>query len=105
MGSIRFRRRIGGPHFHLNINTRSVGLSVGLRGLRFSRNTDGQSTTSVGIPGSGLQYRDQHGPRRRHVVTRVDGVDVDSPLGTALAIVGLAAVAVIVVAAALLVWG
>jgi hypothetical protein len=58
MGSLRYRKRIRlWPGTHLNINRRSVGISTGFRGARFSRNTDGQGTTSVGIPGSGLQYR------------------------------------------------
>lgn len=53
--SIRFRRSIGlGNGVRLNVNKRSVGLSFGVRGARYSVNTSGRSTRSVGIPGTGL---------------------------------------------------
>lgn len=64
MGSLRFRRtaRIG-PGVRLNVNKRSVGLSAGVPGARISMNSDGRSTRSVGVPGTGLYWRDQTGPR------------------------------------------
>jgi hypothetical protein len=66
MGSFRFRRSIRvAPGVRLNLNKRSVGLSAGIRGARVSVNSDGRSTRSVGLPGTGLYYRSQTGPRRR----------------------------------------
>jgi hypothetical protein len=47
------------------VNKRSVGISAGVPGARVSVNSDGRSTRSVGIPGTGLSYRDQTGPRPR----------------------------------------
>lgn len=94
MGSFRFRRTVsldGG--FRLNFNKRSVGISAGVRGARWSVNSDGRSTRSVGIPGSGLYYREQKGPRRgphRRIPAAV-GVDPSSTLGTLLAWVGAVA--------------
>jgi tetratricopeptide (TPR) repeat protein len=38
----------------LNVNKGSVGMSFGVRGARYSVNTSGRRTTSVGIPGTGL---------------------------------------------------
>jgi len=71
MGSLRFRRSIRlGPGVRLNVNKRSIGISAGVRGARASINSDGRSTRSIGIPGSGLSYRDQTGPRSRRVPTR-----------------------------------
>jgi len=65
MGSLRFRRTIKvAPGIRLNINKRSVGLSAGIPGARVSINSDGRSTRSVGVPGTGLYYRSQTGPRR-----------------------------------------
>jgi hypothetical protein len=63
MGSFRFRRtfRIA-PGIRLNFNKRSVGISAGVPGARASINSDGRSTRSVGIPGTGLYYRSQTGP-------------------------------------------
>jgi Protein of unknown function (DUF4236) len=60
MGSFRFRRTIKiAPGVRLNINKRSVGVSAGARGARVSVNSDGRSTRSVGVPGTGLYYRSQ----------------------------------------------
>lgn len=57
MGFLRFRRTFKIlPGLKLNINKRSVGLTLGIRGAHFSVNTKGQKTTSIGIPGSGLSY-------------------------------------------------
>lgn len=64
MGSLRFRRSISlGGGVRLNINKGSLGLSAGGHGIRYSVNTSGQSTRSIGIPGTGLYYRSQTGPR------------------------------------------
>lgn len=63
MGSLRFRRSVriaSGVRF--NVNKRSVGMSVGTRGARYSINSDGRRNRSLGIPGSGLYYRSQSGP-------------------------------------------
>lgn len=40
----------------LNINKKSTSLSFGGKGLRYSINSKGKRTTSVGIPGTGLSY-------------------------------------------------
>jgi hypothetical protein len=70
MGSFRFRRTIKiAPGVRLNINKRSVGVSAGARGARVSVNSDGRSTRSVGVPGTGLYYRSQTGGRSRRVTT------------------------------------
>jgi uncharacterized protein DUF4236 len=91
VGSFRFRRTITiAPGVRININKRSVGLSAGTRGVRASINSDGRSTRSIGIPGSGLYYRSQTGPRRgphRRIPAAV-GVDPNSGLGTVLAWIG-----------------
>jgi tetratricopeptide (TPR) repeat protein len=64
VGSLRFRRSISlGGGLRFNINKSSLGLSAGTRGIRYSVNTSGQSTRSIGVPGTGLYYRSQTGPR------------------------------------------
>jgi hypothetical protein len=63
VGSFRFRKTSKvASGVRLNINKKSIGLSVGGRGARISVNTDGRSTRSFGVPGSGLYWRDQSGP-------------------------------------------
>ncbi len=53
----RFRKRIKiCKGVSLNINKNSVGLSVGTKGARYSINSNGRKTATVGIPGTGLYY-------------------------------------------------
>jgi Protein of unknown function (DUF4236) len=62
MGSFRFRRSMKvAPGVRLNFNKKSLGMSVGPRGARYSINSSGRRTRSVGIPGTGLSYRSQSG--------------------------------------------
>ena len=55
--SIRFRKSINlGGGLKLNLNKKSAGLSFGGKGARFSMNSDGRKTTSIGIPGTGIYW-------------------------------------------------
>lgn len=57
MGYLRARRSIKlGPGVKLNLNKRSMGVTVGGRGAHYTVNTRGQRTTTVGIPGTGVSY-------------------------------------------------
>lgn len=52
---MRFRKSIGlGKGARINISKSGVGASFGVKGARYSVNSSGRRTTSVGIPGSGL---------------------------------------------------
>lgn len=54
---LRFRKSIKlGAGVRLNLNKKSMGLSVGGKGFRYSVNTSGRRTTTIGIPGSGMSY-------------------------------------------------
>lgn len=58
MGYMRFRRSIKlAPGVKLNVNKKSVSVTAGRRGAHVTVNSKGQRTTSVGIPGTGLSYR------------------------------------------------
>ena len=53
--SIRFRRSVKLiPGVRLNFNKDSVGMSFGVPGARYTMNSKGRRTASVGIPGTGL---------------------------------------------------
>ena len=53
--SIRFRRSMKlMPGVRLNFNKDSVGMSFGVPGARYTVNSKGRRTASVGIPGTGL---------------------------------------------------
>ena len=54
---LRFRKSIKiAPGVKLNIGTKSAGISLGGKGFRYSINTNGRSTTTVSIPGTGISY-------------------------------------------------
>lgn len=44
------------PGVRLNINKNSVGLTLGGKGLKYTINSKGKKTATVGIPGTGLSY-------------------------------------------------
>ena len=53
--SLRFRRSVTLiPGLRLNFNKDSVGMSFGVPGARYSVNSKGRRTASIGIPGTGL---------------------------------------------------
>lgn len=55
--SLRFRKSINlTKGVKLNLNKNSVSLTTGIKGAHFTVNSKGNTTTSVGIPGSGLSY-------------------------------------------------
>jgi len=63
---IRFRRSIRVmPGVKINLNKKSVGLTVGRRSMHYTVNSKGQRTTSVGLPGTGLSVQHTSGRRRQ----------------------------------------
>lgn len=55
--SLRFRKSIQiFPGVKLNLSKSGLSLSLGPRGLKYTINTSGKSTATIGIPGSGLSY-------------------------------------------------
>lgn len=56
----RFRRSVSiGKGVRINFNKNSVSISGGGRGLRYTVNSKGQATRTIGIPGTGLYYTEQ----------------------------------------------
>ena len=63
---LRFRRTLKiAPGLRLNFNKNSVGLSIGPRGAKYTINSSGRRTASVGIPGSGIYYTESAGGGKR----------------------------------------
>ena len=64
---LRFQRRIKLlPGVRINLAKSGVGLSVGVRGAHIGVTARGQRYTSVGLPGTGLSWREyQHKPTAR----------------------------------------
>ena len=56
---LRFQRRVKLlPGVHLNLSLSGVGVSVGGRGAHIGVTARGQRYTSVGLPGTGLSWRE-----------------------------------------------
>lgn len=54
---LRFRKSIKvAPGVKLNLNKKSVGVTVGGKGAHYTMNSSGKKTASVGIPGTGISY-------------------------------------------------
>lgn len=54
---LRFRKSFKvAPGVRINVGKKSTGISFGGKGMRYSINSSGRRTTSIGIPGSGLSY-------------------------------------------------
>ena len=54
---LRFRKSFKiAPGVRFNLSKKSMGLSFGGKGARFSVNSSGRKTASVGIPGTGISY-------------------------------------------------
>lgn len=77
---LRFKKSIKlGGGARLNIGKKSVGMSVGGKGARYSVNSSGRRTKSFGIPGTGLSYVSTSGgrkssSRRSHGRQRLNGL-------------------------------
>ena len=64
--AFRFRRTLKiAPGLRLNFNKNSVGLSIGPRGAKYTINSSGRRTASVGLPGTGLSYSESVGGGKR----------------------------------------
>lgn len=54
---IRFRKKIKiAPGVNINLNSKSVSVTTGVKGAHHTVSSNGSRTTSVGIPGTGLSY-------------------------------------------------
>ena len=68
--AIRFSRRFKiFPGLTLNISKRGFGVSAGVRGANISTNSAGQTSRSIGIPGTGLSSRSRMFKKKPESVT------------------------------------
>lgn len=67
MGSLRFRKSVSiCKGVRLNFGKKGVSISSGIPGFRKTYNFNtGKTTTSVGIPGTGIYYVDTSGPSKK----------------------------------------
>lgn len=63
--AMRFRRSVKvAPGVKVNLNKKSMGVTVGTKGAHYSVNSSGRKTTSVGIPGTGVSFVDSSGKKK-----------------------------------------
>ena len=63
---LNFRKSISlGKGLKLNLGTKSAGLSFGVKGARYSINTNGSRRATFGIPGTGLSYTTSFGNKKK----------------------------------------
>lgn len=63
---LRFRKSFkAAPGVKINVNKKSVGVTLGTRGAHYTINSKGKRTATVGIPGTGLSYTTTSGGRKR----------------------------------------
>jgi hypothetical protein len=55
-----FRRSLNFGPLRVNLSKRGVGFSVGARGFRIGRDSQGKQYTQTSIPGTGLYRRDYY---------------------------------------------
>lgn len=74
----RYRKsiRLGGG-FRVNLSTKGIGYSWGTKGYRVTKTADGRTRQTVSIPGTGISYVDEHGPRRGSSGTAAQPQPVD----------------------------
>lgn len=59
MGTMRFRRSVKiAPGLRFNVSKTGIGVSAGTRGARVSVHSSGRTTRTVGVPGTGLHWRE-----------------------------------------------
>ena len=69
----RFRKSIGlAKGVRLNVNAKSIGVSIGGRGLRLGYNPRTGAQVTVSIPGTGLSYSQRLGRARQAVTKRTN---------------------------------
>lgn len=73
---LRYRKSLNVGGVRLNLNKRSVSASVGTKGARYTVNSAGRGTTTVGLPGTGLRYQTQSGGQTRRSAQSTPGGQV-----------------------------
>jgi hypothetical protein len=64
--TLRFQRRVKIlPGVRLNLSRSGIGLSVGARGAHIGITARGQHYASIGIPGTGVSWREYQKPAPR----------------------------------------
>ena len=62
----RYRKSINlGGGFRVNLSTKGIGYSWGVKGYRITKTADGRTRQTASLPGTGISYVEEHGPKKR----------------------------------------
>jgi hypothetical protein len=94
---LRFQRRVRVlPVVHLNLSRSGVGVSIGGRGAHVGITARGQRYSSVGLPGTGVSWREyQRKPVPRQCELCQQPGHVHIPIALAVALLALAGMVVL----------
>ncbi len=93
---LRFHKSINlGKGVRLNLNSKSVGVSAGVKGARVSVNSSGRKTATFSVPGTGLSYTTNLGKKKSSKSKKKTAQSG----GTNKVLVGIIVVLVLVIAA------
>lgn len=63
---LRFRKSFkAAPGVKVNLNKKSVGVTLGTKGAHYTINSKGRRTATIGIPGTGLSYTTTAGGKKK----------------------------------------
>lgn len=64
--AVRFRKSIKiAPGIKINLNKKSTSMTIGGKGFHKTFSSTGKTTTTVGVPGTGLYYTETTSGKRR----------------------------------------
>lgn len=100
---IRFRKSMKvAPGVRMNVSKKSVGVSIGGKGARYSVSSSGRTTTSASIPGTGLSYVSTSGSKKKQRSTSTGPIRASSSRGARVGGIVMLVVAVLAILIGLL---
>ena len=65
--SLRFRKSIKlGGGVKVNLSKSGIGYSIGTKGARITKTTNGRTRTTIGIPNTGISYVKESSNKKQH---------------------------------------
>ena len=68
---LRFHKSINlGGGFRVNLSTKGIGYSWGVKGYRITKTADGRTRKTLSLPGTGISYVEEH--KNRRVISQLE---------------------------------
>lgn len=80
---LRFRKSVKiAPGVKLNFGKKSTGITFGGKGMKYTINSSGKETTTVGIPGTGISYSQSTTAKKKSRSKKKSTVNSATPTST-----------------------